>query len=304
MDQKVIEQLLQEHAGSTETVKAYKSVYNRMRDFEAQYDKDFADDPYQMTIDFIKAQGYTNIMALNNQLLYIKYYLEKLGKGCQVEQIKGQDFDLSYPMRQKFVESLNEVYQRNSLVFAPDNGDAIFPLSSFAWMGLTLSQAISLPASMVDLDNGKIIGMESQTTFHQMPIEMCEVLAKFKGACISHKGNGQTKIPDRTSAFIYKTSFAGSNSVGKKLSIGTATSFFTRVREEYNKTHVLQITTTYKDITTSARYYRIRAEEINGLDINDTANGKRLQEAFNTKRIEPGYIRYNYQMYKKAFGLK
>lgn len=303
MDQKVVAEILREKGENPETLKAYRGIYNSMEKYEQQVGRNFTDDPQGMIGEFVNYYGYTSVISLNNHLRYIKYYLRQCGVNDMAQNIHGRDFDLSLPMQRAFVDSLDEVYRRNELVFSPDNGEAIYPLSSFAWMGLSLPEARLLPESDVDLKNRTITTREP-LTFSKMPNEMADVLLRYQKAEISRKGNGQVKIADRIGPFIYKTSSAGSQSAGKPLAIGTATSFFTRVQEEYNKHHVLQINTTYKDIVTSGRYYKIRLAELEGTDIGSPSADSLLQQAFNTTRIEPGYIRHNYQMYKKAFGLK
>lgn len=303
MDQKVVAEILREKGENPETLKAYRGIYNSMEKFEQQVGRDFTDDPQGMMGAFVDFYGYTSVVSLNNHLRYIKYYLRRCGVSDAAQNVHGRDFDLTAPMRRAFVDSLDEVYRRNGLVFSPDNGEAIYPLSSFAWMGLSLSKARLLPESDVDLNNRTIVTAEP-LTFSEMPNEMVDVLLRYQKAEISHKGNGQIKIADRVGPFIYKTSSAGSQSAGKPLAIGTATSFFTRVQEKYNEHHVLQINTTYQDIVTSGRYYKIRLAELAGIDISSPSADKLLQQSFNTSRIEPGYIRHNYQMYKKAFGLK
>lgn len=304
MNQQLVERILQERGENAETAKGYRSAYNKMEDFEQRCNKEFIDDPSQMLVDFINDQAHTNIVALINQLRFAKTYLSECGLSKQVADITGRDFDLSKAMQRSFVDSLEEVYRRNSLVFDPANGDAIFPLSSFAWMGLSLTQALALPDKNVDLEHGVITGASIELVFDHMPADMITVLTQFRNAVISKKNNGQVKFPDRIGLFIYKTSSPGSKSEGKSLSIGTATALFARARDEFNKRNELQITTTYKDITTSARYFAIRQAELAGLDIDSSDSNERLQQCFQTKRLEPGYIRYNYHMYKRAFGLQ
>lgn len=248
-------------------------------------------------------EKYTSVVSLNSRLPYMKLYLRNLGRGKDIEDYTPMSFDLSGAMRAAFVESLEEVYQRCYAVYTPDEGDAIFPLVSFAWMGLTHSTALELPEDSVNLSNGRIY-TEQTLAFDTMPPIMTDILTRYQHANRFQKGNGQQKLPDRTGTFIYKLSFAGSSSAGKNLDIGTSAFFFAKIREQYNATHTLQITTTYNNIIDSARYYKARQMELNGVDWNQASNAKLLQSVFQTTRIEPGYLRHNYQMYKKAFGLK
>lgn len=303
MNSQVIQQILDEHAKNPNTAKVYNGVYNAMSRFEIKEGCCFEDDPLRMLFGFVENQKYISAVILNTHLLCIKYYLRKLGCASAIEEVTSRDIDFSKAMLQTLVPSLEDMYQRARLVYLPENGDAIFPLCSFAWMGLTSPQAIKISEDAIDLQTG-VIRSERALLFESMPQIMIDTLRQYKQVQQSNKGNGQIKIPDRNGSFIYKNSFAGSSSAGKNVADGTATYFFAKVREAYYKLYRTEIYTTYKDVTTSAKYYKARLAELRGTDWNKSENDKKLQAVFGTNRIEPAYLRHNYNMYKKAFGLK
>lgn len=294
---------MQERAQTPSTVRAYRSTYNSMANFEQKIGKTFEENPIEMLCAYIENEKYVSVVSLNTRLPYIKAYLRCLPEGGEVEEYTPMSFDLSKAMRASFVESLEEMYQRCNAIYSPDKGDAVFPLVSFAWMGLSQTIALTLPESDVDLANRRI-KVDAPLIFDVMPSSMIDILQRYQFADVAQKNNGQTKLPDKVGTFIYKMSFAGSFSAGKTVDVSTSTYFFAKVRETYNAAHALQTTTTYNNIIDSARYYKARQMELNGIDWNQTSNAKLLQSVFQTTRIEPGYLRHNYQMYKKAFGLK
>lgn len=305
VNENIIQQILDERAQNPNTRKAYKATYNKMAKFEKRTGKQFDTRNEQLVFDYITdpASKYDDVSSVNTALPQIKYYLRATGWNKSVEDLAARDFDISYSMRSALVESLDEIYQRGFLLYQPSNGDAFFPLVSMAWMGMPIQETLQLSDNSVDLSSG-LITSESLLIFPQMPPNMIQILEQYSKSNQSDKGNGQTKLPDRIGRFIYKTSFPGSSSAGKGLDGTTYAYFFRQVNDKFNDTHDLQIRTTYGDIVQSAKYYKARQMELDGTDWQEQSNGKMLQEIFVTQRIEPGYLRYNYQMYKKAFGLK
>lgn len=306
MNDKVIQEILEEKAQNPNTRKLYQATYRKMERFEQEIGRNFDEDPEALLFEYIEnpKHKYNDLVELNNRLPQIKCYLRAVGGNEAILKLTGKDFDISRSMRAVLVESLDEIYQRSYLCYRPDNGDAIFPLVSMAWMGLSGPEALRVADSAIDLKNKKII-TDTQLIFDVMPNHMVHILSEYRAAEQSHKdNNGQTKLPDRIGRFIYKTSHPGSSSSGKPLSTSTVGDLFNRVRKAYNQTHDLQTYTTYGDVMKSAQYFKARQMELSGVDLMDGNNDVFLQSIFRTNRVEPGYLRHNYQMYKKAFGLK
>lgn len=306
MNDLIIDQILKKRAQNYNTRKAYKATYNKMAKFEERTGQHFEDKNERMVFEFVSdpLSKYDDASAVSSALPHIKCYLRAIGWGKHIEDMSCRDFDISKTMRASLVESLEEIYQRGYLLYSPDNGDAFFPLASFAWMGISSQEALRLPTESVDLISGNIT-TNATLTFPKMPTNMTQVLQQYSVANQSTKqGNGHIKLPDRTGRFIYKTSFAGSPSSGKELDKTTYSYFFSCVKAKYNKDHVLQIQTTYGDVVQSAKYFKARQMELAGTDWEDRCNSDLLREIFATQRLEIAYLRYNYQMYKKAFGLK
>lgn len=303
MNEQAIREIMEERCQNSNTASAYQSVYRSMREFEKKTGRCFEDSPVDMLFEYVAQKQYKSVVMINTQLLYIRHYLEKVGCGDKVRDISSRDFDISAAMKAAYVGSIEELYNRCKLVYDPDNGEAVYPYVSFAWMGIPQTEAKSLPENAVHLDTGRI-DTSTQLIFDTMPELMIEILTKFQNATQSTKGNGQIKLPDRVGAFIYKTSHAGSSSAGKLIALGTANDLLAKVREAYKETYHQTITTTFKDIEKSARYYKARKMELAGADWDDVANSALLQQVFGSNRIEPVYLRHNYHMYKKAFRLE
>lgn len=306
MNEQIVARILEERAQNPNTYKAYKATYNKMAKFEGRSHQIFESGNRQLVFDFISdpSSKYDDISSVSSALPHIKCYLREIGWSPDIEELSCRDFDISATMRAALVESLEEIYQRGFLLYSPDNGDAFFPLVSFAWMGLSSQEAMRLPDSAVDLANGTI-DTQSTLIFSRMPPNMIHTLQQYQNASQSCKpGNGQIKLPDRTGSFIYKTSFAGSSSTGKAMDKTTYSYYFTRIKEAYNEGHTLQTQTTYGNVVQSAKYFKARQMELAGTDWGDPRNSAALQQIFATQRLEAAYLRHNYQMYKKAFGLK
>lgn len=303
MNEQAIREIMEEHAHNENTASGYRSAYNAMRKFENRMQKTFEEAPAEMLSAYIADQQCKSVVKINTDLLYIKHYMKKVGYERQVEGISSLDFDISEAMKAAYVVSLEDLYARCSLVYEPENGEAIFPYVSFAWMGLPQTEAQILPDEAVHLDTGKI-DTNSRLIFDVMPPSMIKVLLAFRDATQSSKGNGHIKLPDRIGNFMYKTSYAGSKSTGKGVAIGSANFALAKVRDKYVDVYRAPMTTTYKDIEKSARYFKARQMELTGVDWDSSENNKLLQEVFGTNRIEPSYLRHNYKMYKKAFNLR
>lgn len=303
MNQIAIDKVLDSRAKTSQTKRIYKSLYEDMRQYELDTGLSFDEDTLNTLVCYINQKQYTDIMTVNSRLLYIKYYLKEIGKEDQVKGVLAKDFDLSPGMIRQFIPSVDEMYSRFSLVYDPNNGDSIFPLGSFAWMGIPFADAISIQKDEVDLNSG-VIMYSGTMTFQYMPIRMRDVMRAYSGVKSVVRDNRKTEMPDGRPEFIYKTVPAGSSRSGRPIQAGVASYWFAQVREAYNKLHTNQISTGYSDILRSGEYYKARELELQGMDWSLPKNGEKLQEVFKTKRIEPTYLRHNYFMYKKAFRLK
>lgn len=303
MKQEIVEKIIKERAKSESTKRLYEILYKDMEQYESTSGEFFDEHPRDAVIHFINHKKFSDIVAINTKLLYIKYYMHEIGCTNEVDDITSKDFDLCTGMREQLVPTLDDLYQRFLLAYSPDDGDSIFPLGSFAWLGMSFQEAISILKEDVDL-NGRIIRDSKTDKEYRIPKRMQEILHRYSEVDLVRRDNRKIEVPDNRPEFIYKTVPIGSSRSGKPITMSVSTYWFATVRDKYNDTHTDHITMSYNDVVRSGRYAKARELELQGIDWEDTSNSELMQNVFQTKRIEPTYLRHNYFMYKKAFGLK
>lgn len=303
MKQEIIDKLLESKDPNGSAWKNDNSLYQYMIEYENLNGNDF---DYPEKDDFLKmlySQKNVDVASVKIKLQAIRRYINESCPG-HVDTVPDiSEVDLSKAMREQLVSSLEEVYSRLSLAYSPDDGDSIYPLCSFAWMGLSFKDAISIKTEEVDLENG-VIHCKSPLIFDKMPDQMVDVLKRYRAVKSVRRDNRKIEMPDGRAEFIYKTVSAGSSRAGSKIASGTATYWFTVIREKYNQLHTEPISMSYQSIVRSAKFYKMRQMELEGVNWNLRSNSSLLKEIYQSDRQESGDIRYGYQMYKKAFGLK
>ncbi len=303
MKQEIIEQLLEGKDPSSKAWKNDNSLYQYMEEYEQANGVDFDRPDKEDFFGLLGSQNNIDIATLRIKLQSIRRYVMESCPEHEAAIPDAFEFDLSKTSKMRLVPSLEEIYSRLSLAYSPDDGDAIYPLCSFAWMGLSFKDAIKVKAEEVDLSDG-IIHYNAPMIFEKMPANMIDILKRCRSVKSVRRENRKIEMPDGRPEFIYKMVSSGSKRAGSPIYSDTKSMWLEVVKEKYNKIHVDQIDMGYQDIVRSAKFYKMRQMELDGVDWSLRSNSSLLRKVYMSDRAEIGDIRYNYEMYKKAFGLK
>ena len=303
MKQEIVEKILSQYAENQDMKRFYTTIYKSMSLYEEEVGRGIESFNASDIIEFFNAQKYSDIASVKNNLLYIKQYCRADGLKEDIQQIQANEIDLSLGMSEQLFKSLSDIYNMAFLEYSPDNGDAIFPLVSFAWMGLPFSQAVKVKKIDVDLEKG-VIQNNGKLLFEIMPKEMCDILLRYVSVTSVKRANRKTEFPDGRPEFIYKTVPAGSSRAFTPITTPTVSSWYEKINTKYQSLYTNKKRLSTSNVLRSAKFYKLWQMELSGVDWKDKKNSSILQEAYGTSRIEPSDIRHNYFMYKKAFGLK
>lgn len=303
MKQEIIDKLLSQKQQGGSAWKSDNSLYQYMMEYENLHGIDFDHPKKEDFLDMLYSQKNVDIASVKIKLQTIRRYIGESCPDHMYEIPDTSEIDLSMAARAQLVASLEEVYSRLSLAYSPDDGDSIYPLCSFAWMGIPFKDAIRIKTEDVDLEYG-LIDYKGDLIFDKMPQNMIDILRRYRAVKSVRRDNRKIEYPDGRPEFIYKTVSHGSKRAGSPINTGAMTTWFTMVQEKYNAIHVEHIFMSYQDIIRSAKFYRMRQLELEGVDWALRSNSSLLRKVYMSDRAETGDIRYNYEMYKKAFGLK
>lgn len=303
MKQEIIDKLLEGKQIGGPTWKSDNSLYQYMIWFEEQNGVDFDNPKKDYFVELLYSQKNVDIASIKSKLQAIRRYINESCPEHIDEVPDASEIDLSGAARAQLVPSLEELYSRLSLAYSPDDGDSIYPLCSFAWMGLSFKDAIKIKTEDVDLENG-VIHCKAPLIFDKMPNQMVDILKRYRAVKSVRRDNRKIEMPDGRPEFIYKTVSAGSKRSGTQINTGLMTAWFSMVENKYNALHIEPILMSYQDITRSAKFYKMRQLELEGVDWSLRSNSTLIKKIFQSNRVETGNVRYNYEMYKKAFGLK
>lgn len=283
----------------------YCLVFDRMAEYELQSGQSFDHPTPEFVIAFLDSLHSTSIHSAQANLQIVRLYLDAVGQSCAVQSLTAQQIDLTNGIIRKFIPSIGELYHRIQVVAQPIEGYCLYPALTFAWMGMSLKEAIALKAEQVDLESG-YIRTNARLTYSVLNPEMRRVLKEYRNAQPQKLNNRQSVFPDREerAEFIFKMLSPTRSGRGTLIQSNYISKKIPEVREAYNKHHVIPMEVEYDDVIRSGRFAKLYEMECSGVDWNDPQNVLLMKFICDSERIEPSYLRHNYESYKKAFNLK
>lgn len=287
------------------TWRKYCRVFDDMAAYEDTTGYTFDDPSPEMLVDFLNSCHSIGIHSVQANLQSVRMYLAQIGKLAPVESVTAYQVDLTEGIKRKVIPSISDMYQRIRLISSPESGECLYPALTFAWMGIPLKDALKIRKDQVDLEAG-IIRCNIPLTYETMNAEMRSVLKAYYNAEPQILNNNQRVIPDRDERgeFIFKMLSGRREDRGSKIQKNYISKRIPKIKEKYNEHHIIPMEMEYSDFIRSGRFARMYELECEGVDWNDQNNQKFMLKLYASERIEPNYLRYNYEAYKKAFGLK
>lgn len=300
MQQHLIDELKRDSDASEETWQERLDFYREMEEYEINQGVSFDEPTPDIVLDFLNGLRRSNIHTVQKDLQLVRVYTDKANASENFKDITAMDVDLTQGIRRELVPSINELYRRVRLIAQPYDGNYLFPVCSFAWMGLSLTETLSLKTSQVDLKTGVIV-TQTKLTYPVMPDEMLTVLREYRNPQSYYGNNRHTVVSDQNERkeFVYKMLSLNDKRRGTKIRVNVMSGKFDEMNERCGDGVDLK----YSGVVRSGKFYRLYQMEKSGIDWNDLSNNSLLQSVYNTNRLEPSYLRHNYNAYKQAFNL-
>lgn len=300
MQQHLIDEIRRESDASDETWRERLDFYQEMGEYELNHGVDFDEPTPSIVLSFLNSLRRSNIHTAQKDLQLVRAYTDKANTSEYFKNITAADIDLTQGIHRELVPSIGELYRRIRLIAQPCDGNYLFPVCSFAWMGLSLTETLSLKAAQVNLKTGVIV-TKTKLTYPVMPDEMLEVLREYRAPQSYQGSNHHVVVSDQNERkeFIYKMLPLNDKRRGTKIWVNVMSGKFDEVNERCGSGVDLK----HSGVVRSGKFYRLYQLEKDGVNWNDPANNSLMQSVYNTNRLEPSYLKHNYCQYKKAFGL-
>lgn len=305
MQQEALHTIQQTGQFNAHSWNTYLLIFKKMEDYENGSGNSFDDPTPAMVIEFLNSLHSTSIHAVQKNLQIVRLYLSEIKKVDKISEVSAYQVDLTEGLRRKLSPSISDIYQRIRLIAQPNEGYCLYPALTFAWMGIPLKTAIAIKTEQVDLESGKI-EINLPLTYDILNSEMRTVLKEYRTPQPKILKNGQRTTSDQNERpeFIFKMLSKSRTGRGEPIQTNFVSKKIPEIKAAYNERHITPMEMEYDDVIKSGRFARLYELECAGQDWNAPENQSLMKSIYDSERIEPGYLRHNYQMYKKAFGLK
>lgn len=305
MEASILEGIRRNGQYPDKTWRKYTVIYDAMAIYEELHQTSFNDMTPQMVINFLNQQQYSDIHSVQAALQVVRAYAKATNQSAAIGIVTASEISLLNGIRKELVPSLNELYRRIKLFTDLDSGNYLIPACTFAWMGMPLDEALSIHTDWIDLDTG-VIHTDTPLIYERLSEEMLTAMRRYRTTPPQKGRNRQNLIPDMNerSEFIFRMLSITRKNRGAPIPKNEVSRQLALMQAAYRESQHEPMDMGYKDIIRSSKFAKLYAMECTGIDWNTQQNGTLMQEVYQTSRIEPSYLRHNYNSYKKAFSLK
>lgn len=305
MQSSFIQELFQSERYAQTTQNELIKFFAYMSEYEQKHNVDFANASIDVMLAFLNSRCFSDYHTAQNKLQIVRKYVNGVGGNPDVNTLHADDIDLTQGMRQCLISDISEIYSLLNMISAPDTGDYLYPASTFAWMGVELQEVTQIKSSQVDLLNGTII-FDRELVFASMNQEMRHILQLYRSTGSQKQNNRKMVVPDmyEREEFIFKMLPVQDEHRGSAVKPNEISRKFLKIRDLCEQQKKESVKINYSSIMRSGKFAKLYFMEQDGVDWQLSENGRRMQQVYQTDRLEAGYLRKDYEAYKKAFGLK
>lgn len=240
-----------------------------------------------------------NILILRNFYRWMKE--QKIRQDNPADIISYHDIDYALGCRMRYFKDYSAVLSVLNVVWTPDDGQATYPLTVFAWLGIPISDAPYIKKQDIDLRLG-MINHPGQDCYHRMSAEMIDVLSRYDTFSGAKRDNRITMLRNYGSPnFLYRLDMENREQQPDANAVIDVSMEFTKFKRCLKRRNITK-KFIYSDIVKSGALHRMYIMEKEGEAYTNIE-----QKALQVLKIPegfPGDLQIIYHAYKKAFELK
>ena len=214
--------------------------------------------------------------------------------------ISYHDVDYSTGCRVRYFQTYTEVLMTLNKIWTPDEGQATYPLTIFAWQGIPIADAPRIQRADIDLAAG-VVNHPSQDRYNRMSTDMIDVLRRYESFTRAKRDNRITMLRNYGSSnFLYCLDMENRESQPDAGAVVNVATEFKKAKQCFELKGISR-KFVYSDISKSGALHRMYVMECEGEP--PEAIERKARSVLKIPTAYPGDLQLIYQAYKKAFNL-